>query len=168
MRAHTHTHIISKTLSPGNQITHQLILNSTDFILTDQHTRGKWLIHGNNTARTTSHKACNSTAQCYQKAWARNCFWCWCLTPNKIQLSIILQHNVVIVSRNSPCIYFPEMYFLMFVVEIQWKLFERKYQSSTSLEFVRGIYQWPWFPHTGPVMRKMFPFDDVINASISY
>ena len=34
---------------------------------------------------------------------------------------------------------------------------QRKHQSSTSLAFVRGI-------HKGPVMRKMFPFDDVIMA----
>ena len=40
---------------------------------------------------------------------------------------------------------------------------QRKHQSSASLAFVRGIHWWPvnslqkW-----PVMRKMFPFDDVI------
>ena len=40
---------------------------------------------------------------------------------------------------------------------------QRKHQRSTSLAFVRGIYQWPVnSPHKGPVMRKMFPFDDVI------
>ena len=38
-----------------------------------------------------------------------------------------------------------------------------KYQSSTSLAFLRGIHQWPVnSPHKGPVSRKMFPFDDVI------
>ena len=39
----------------------------------------------------------------------------------------------------------------------------RKYQSSVSLAFVRGIH--PWLvnsPHKGPMTRKMFPFDDVI------
>ena len=40
---------------------------------------------------------------------------------------------------------------------------ERKHQSSTSLAFVREIHQWPVnSPHKWPVMRKMFPFDDVI------
>ena len=40
---------------------------------------------------------------------------------------------------------------------------QRKYQSSASLAFVRGIHRWPVIsPHTGPVTRKMFPFDDVI------
>ena len=40
---------------------------------------------------------------------------------------------------------------------------QRKHQSSPSLAFVRGIHGWPVnSPHKGPVMRKMFPFDDVI------
>ena len=40
---------------------------------------------------------------------------------------------------------------------------QRKRQSSSSLAFVRGIHRWPVnSPHTGPVTRKMFPFDDVI------
>ena len=46
------------------------------------------------------------------------------------------------------------------------RLFRRrskKYQSSTSLAFVRGIHRRPVnSPHKWPVMRKMFPFDDVI------
>ena len=40
---------------------------------------------------------------------------------------------------------------------------QRKYQSTVSLAFVRGIHRWPVnSPHKGPVTRKMFPFDDVI------
>ena len=40
---------------------------------------------------------------------------------------------------------------------------QRKHQSSASLAFVRGIHRWPVnSPHTWPVTRKMFPFDDVI------
>ena len=40
---------------------------------------------------------------------------------------------------------------------------QRKHQSSASLAFVRGIHRWPVnSPHKGPVMRKMFTFDDVI------
>ena len=39
---------------------------------------------------------------------------------------------------------------------------QRKYQSSASLAFVRGIHRWPVnSPHKGPVTREMFPFDDV-------
>ena len=39
----------------------------------------------------------------------------------------------------------------------------RKYQSSASLDFVRGIYRRPVdSPHKGPVTRIMFPFDAVI------
>ena len=40
---------------------------------------------------------------------------------------------------------------------------ERKHQSSMSLAFVRGIHRWPVNSlHKAPVMRKLFPFDDVI------
>ena len=40
---------------------------------------------------------------------------------------------------------------------------QRKYQSSASLAFVRGIQRWPVnSPHKWPVTQKMFPFDDVI------
>ena len=40
---------------------------------------------------------------------------------------------------------------------------QRKHQSSASLAFVRGFPRGPMnFPHKWPVMRKMFPFDDVI------
>ena len=40
---------------------------------------------------------------------------------------------------------------------------QRKHQSSASMAFVRGIHRWPVnSPHKWPVMRKMFPFDDVI------
>ena len=40
---------------------------------------------------------------------------------------------------------------------------QRKYQSSASLAFVRGIHRGPVnSPHKWPVTLKMFPFDDVI------
>ena len=46
---------------------------------------------------------------------------------------------------------------------------QRKHQSSASLAFVRGIYRWPVnSPHKEPVMRKMFPFDDVILGHRAY
>ena len=48
---------------------------------------------------------------------------------------------------------------------------QRKHQSSASLAFVQGIHRWPVnSPHKGPVMRKMFPFDDVIMiaARVTY
>ena len=42
----------------------------------------------------------------------------------------------------------------------------RKYQSSATLAFLRGIYHWPVeFPHKGSVTPKVFPFDDVIMQS---
>ena len=44
---------------------------------------------------------------------------------------------------------------------------QRKYQSSASLAFVRGIHRWPVnSPHKWPVTRKTFPFDDVIMIPI--
>ena len=40
---------------------------------------------------------------------------------------------------------------------------QKKHQSPASLAFVRGIRRSPVnSPHKWPVMRKMFPFDDVI------
>ena len=43
---------------------------------------------------------------------------------------------------------------------------QRKYQTSASVAFVRGIHRWPVnSPQKGPVTRKMFPFDDVINVT---
>ena len=40
---------------------------------------------------------------------------------------------------------------------------QRKYQSSASLAFMRGIHRSPVnSPHKGQVTRKMFTFDDVI------
>ena len=39
----------------------------------------------------------------------------------------------------------------------------RKHQSSTSLDFLRGIHRWPVNSlHKWPVTQKMFPIDDVI------
>ena len=42
----------------------------------------------------------------------------------------------------------------------------REHQSSASLAFVRGIHWWPVAsPHKGPMMGKLFPFDDIIMVS---
>ena len=42
---------------------------------------------------------------------------------------------------------------------------QRKYQSSVSQAFVRGIHRGPVnSPYKWPVTRKMFPFDDVIMS----
>ena len=44
---------------------------------------------------------------------------------------------------------------------------QSKHQSSVSLAFVRGIHRLPMdSPDKGPVMRKMFPFDDFIMLSM--
>ena len=45
---------------------------------------------------------------------------------------------------------------------------QRKHQSPASLAFVPGIHRWPVnSPHKWPVMRKIFPFDDVIMSLIN-
>ena len=47
--------------------------------------------------------------------------------------------------------------------------YQRKYQSSGSLAFFRGIHRWPVnSPHKGPVTRKMFPFDGVIDELLCH
>ena len=39
----------------------------------------------------------------------------------------------------------------------------KKHQNSATLAFVQGIHRWMVnSPHTEPVTRKMFPFDDVV------
>ena len=44
---------------------------------------------------------------------------------------------------------------------------QRKHQSSGSLAFVRGIHCWPVDSmHKNLVMRKMFPFDDIIMTGV--
>ena len=41
----------------------------------------------------------------------------------------------------------------------------KKTLKVSVLAFVRGFHRWPVkSPHKGPVMRKMFPFDDVIMS----
>ena len=64
-------------------------------------------------------------------------------------------------------------YQIILDISLHWRLNEldggdqRKYQSSASLAFVRGIHQWLVNSlHKGPVTRKMFPFDDVIISHI--
>ena len=43
---------------------------------------------------------------------------------------------------------------------------QRKHQSAASLAFMRGMHRGPVnSPHKWPLMRKRFPFDDVIMSS---
>ena len=45
---------------------------------------------------------------------------------------------------------------------------QRKHQSSASLAFVWGIHRGPVdSPHKWPSNAEMFPFDDVIMASVN-
>ena len=46
---------------------------------------------------------------------------------------------------------------------------QRRHQSSASLAFVRGIHWWPVdSPPKGPVIQKMFSFDDVIMIPLCF
>ena len=48
-----------------------------------------------------------------------------------------------------------------------YRPYQRKHQNSMTLAFVRGIHRWPvnsW--HKGPVIWKMFPFNDVIMITM--
>ena len=52
---------------------------------------------------------------------------------------------------------------------VYWDADQRKYQSSASMAFVRGIHRGPVnSPHKWPVTRNMFPFDDVIMINRFY
>ena len=58
------------------------------------------------------------------------------------------------------------------VSDVCWTFYpaagQKKHQSSASLVFVRGIRWWlADSPHKGPVTRKMFPFDNVINEMLT-
>ena len=45
---------------------------------------------------------------------------------------------------------------------------QRRHQSSASLAFVRGIHRWPVnSPHKWPLTQKMFPFDVILQATIT-
>ena len=51
----------------------------------------------------------------------------------------------------------------LFTQPFIWGDDQSKHQSSASLAFMRGIHRWPVnSPQKGTIMRKMFPFDDVI------
>ena len=46
---------------------------------------------------------------------------------------------------------------------------QRKYQSSASLAFGRGVHRWPVISsHKWPVTRKMFTFDSLIINLVIY
>ena len=70
--------------------------------------------------------------------------------------------------------YVHSLYFILFHVLIVFATVyldtdQRKLQSSASLSFEWGIHRRPVnSPHKWPVMRKMFPFDDVIMLLFIY
>ena len=98
----------------------------------------------------------------WQKRWHHNNFRFRCILAKQQhtrisghELTLLWRHNGSdSVSNNQPhhCL-----------LNLFSDADQRKYQSSASLAFVRGIHWWPVnSPHKRPVTRKMFPFDDVI------
>ena len=54
-----------------------------------------------------------------------------------------------------------------YLLNLCWSADQRQNQSSESLAFVRGVHRWLVnSPHKGPVLRKMFPFDEVIMTRV--
>ena len=74
------------------------------------------------------------------------------------QILSVHYNDVIMASRASQITSFAIVYSAVYSGADQ-----RKYQSSASLAFVRGIHRGPVnSPHKWPVTRKMFPFDNVI------
>ena len=77
--------------------------------------------------------------------------WCSYFVPNHYD-------DVIMGAMSSQITSLTIVYSIVYSGTVQ-----RKYQSSASLAFVWGIHRGPVnSPHKGPVMREMFPFDDVI------
>ena len=75
---------------------------------------------------------------------------------------ISMKYNVKL-GLNSECDGISNHQHLLYLLNCLFRCRSKKNQSSKWLAFVRGINWWPVnSPHKGPVMRKMYPFDDVI------
>ena len=79
-------------------------------------------------------------------------------------LQIIHYSDVIMSMMTSQITSFTIVYSIVYL-----SVYQRKHRSSASLAFVQGIHRWPVnSQHKGPVMQKMFPFDDVImNIGVS-
>ena len=83
---------------------------------------------------------------------------------NCVHITRVNHHNDIMMSAMASQITSPTIVYLTVCSGLD----QRKYQSSASLAFVRGIHRWPVnSTHKGPVTRKMFPFDAVIMMSRS-
>ena len=96
--------------------------------------------------------------------------FCVCLNVFKIQWIILpvwtFSHNNGVIMSSMAS----QITSLMIVYSIVYSgTDQRKHQSSASLAFVRGIHRWLVnSPHKGPVMWKMFPFDDVVMKCVLF
>ena len=99
------------------------------------------------------------TGFCLKSAFMRGC-----LQTKGTSVSLIPHYNDVIMSTMASQITSISIVYSTVCSSAD----QRKYQSSASLAFVRGIHRWPVnSPPKGPVTRKMFPFDDVIMYQLS-
>ena len=90
------------------------------------------------------------------------CFVLLCLCHVFLMIRWLVHYNDVIMGAIAS-----EITSLTIVYSIvYWAADQRKHQSSASLAFVQGIHRGPVnSPHKWPVMRKVFPFDDVIMVT---
>ena len=85
----------------------------------------------------------------YYNDWGKICLWGY----------IHKRHPILCPNRGELWVVFGRIW-----VKIDIRMMSNiKHQSSASLAFVRGIHPGPLNSlHKWPVMRKMFPFDDVV------
>ena len=134
------------------ELTHQLSFK-TYFQKTDQHTRGKWLIHG------AKHHKDNQlqSPDIFLPAFSGRLNSLWSL-GGPCDMSQNHYNNVIIGAIASQITSLTIVYSIVYSDADQ-----RKHQSSASLAFVGGIHRGPVnTPHKWPVTRKMLPFHDVI------
>ena len=86
----------------------------------------------------------------------------WMLRMPCHQISAINDHNITLTSYWMGAMASQITGLKVVYSTVYWGADQRKHQSSASLAFVRAIHRWTVnAPHKGPVMRKMFPIDDV-------
>ena len=109
-----------------------------------------------------------STSTVYEKVVTAMANWMYLTAEmdDKCTKKFSFRHNDVIMGAMA----FQTISLMVVYLTIFSDADPRKHQSSASLAFVRGIFhRWPVnSPHKWPVMRKMFPFDDVIMFNFTF
>ena len=95
--------------------------------------------------------------------WAPGQPWFYILSLASLGLKILHYNDVIMSMMASQITSLRVVYSTVYSGADQGK-----HQSSASLAFARGIYRRPVNSlHKGLVMRKMFPFDDIIMSIVS-